>query len=405
MYCSLSRRDSTQRLALFFLGRNLFAKQSKFIFSKNITKKNHNMNVDMIITSGTTNSPKRIDTSRLDPIPRLYKHYLVAGIYILSGTMQPLLMTLVKQSGLGDPTCQIYMLMYYFGPSLVGLSVCRNRILPPKAALIKAFAIALIDIIAQTINYTGSTMSGPTIFAIIYSSVTVWTAVFSKLFLSRRMNSIQWLGVWIVFLGLILTATNSAKFGPEVFTGALLVTFGSSLHAMTYVLSEALMVRGDRLSVQMNCAFQGFVACFLYLFWQLIYTRPHYHELIEIPMQTSGTDMSYAICLLLSLSLSNLVHALSFFYTLRHFPGGATSAGVMKGLQAVMVFLCASLFYCGSFGGEEMCFTQIKFISLLIVISGVLTFANGINNGLGHESHGSAMESGYSPVADVPDCE
>lgn len=367
-------------------------------------KKNHKVNEDMIITGETTNTPsKRIDTSRLDPI-LLYKHYLVAGIYILSGTMQPLLMTLVKQSGLGDPTCQIYMLMYYFGPSLVGLSVCRNRILPPKAALIKALSIALIDIIAQTINYTGSTMSGPTIFAIIYSSVTVWTAVFSKLFLSRRINSIQWLGVWIVFLGLVLTATNSANFGPEVFTGALLVTFGSSLHAMTYVLSEALMVRGDRLSVQMNCALQGFVACFLYLIWQIIYTRPHYHELIEIPMQTSGTDMSYAICLLLSLSLSNLVHALSFFYTLRHFPGGATSAGVMKGLQAVMVFMCASLFYCGSVGGEEMCFTQIKFISLLIVISGVLTFANGTNNGLGHESHGSAMKSGYSPVADVPDC-
>jgi drug/metabolite transporter (DMT)-like permease len=331
-----------------------------------------------------------------------YMNYMVAGIYILSGTMQPLLMTLVKQSGLGDPTCQIYMLMYYFGPSLVGLSVCKNRILPSKTALIKTSSIALIDIIAQSINYTGSTMSGPTIFAIIYSSVTVWTAVFSKLLLSRRINSMQWLGVWIVFLGLILTATNSVHVGPEVFNGALLVTFGSSLHALTYVLSEALMVQGDRLSVQLNCALQGFVACVLYLLWQLFYTRPRFHQLIEIPMETSGTHMSYAVCLLLSLSLSNLVHALSFFYMLRHFPGGATSAGVMKGLQAVMVFLCTSLVYCGSIGGEEMCFTPVKFISLLIVVGGVFTFVNATNDELGYVRHGTLAQNGYSPVEDVP---
>lgn len=368
-----------------------------------IQRRNTPIMKNMILKTGTTlaTTTSTTNSGRIPSSSSTYMNYMVAGIYILSGTMQPLLMTLVKQSGLGDPTCQIYMLMYYFGPSLVGLSICRNRILPSKSALIKTSSIALIDIIAQSINYTGSTMSGPTIFAIIYSSVTVWTAVFSKLLLSRRINSMQWLGVWTVFLGLILTATNSVRVGPEVYNGALLVTFGSSLHSMTYVLSEAIMVEGDRLSVQLNCALQGFVACVLYLLWQIFYTRPRFHQLIEIPMQTSGTRMSYAVCLLFSLSLSNLVHALSFFYMLRHFPGGATSAGVMKGLQAVMVFICTSLIYCGSIGGEEMCFTQVKFISLVIVVGGVFIFVNATNGDLGNLRHGTLIQDGYSPLDDV----
>ena len=98
--------------------------------------------------------------------------------------------------------------------------------------------IALIDICAQAMNYTGATMAGPTIFAIIYSSVTVWAALYSRLLLSRKMNYTQWGAVFVVFLGLLITAFNSVALGPGVFRGSCLVVFGSSLHAMTYVLSE-----------------------------------------------------------------------------------------------------------------------------------------------------------------------
>lgn len=301
-------------------------------------------------------------------------HYIIAIIYIISGAIQPLLMTLVKEIGLGDSTCQIYMLMYYLGPSLVGVTVCKTREIPSNITLIKASLIAVIDIVAQTINYTGAIKSGPTIFAIIYSSVTIWTAIFSRIFLSRYLSSTQWIGVFVVFFGLGITSTNSVSVGPEVFFGAILVLFGSAIHALTYVLSEALMVQGERLTIQMNCAFQGAVACLLYFSWQMIYTRTHFHDLILVPMQESGTEIKKALCVMFSLSVTNLVHALSFFYTLKNFPGGSTSAGVMKGLQAVLVFILTSLIYCQSIGGKEMCFSTMNFLSLLVVITGVFIF-------------------------------
>jgi hypothetical protein len=245
---------------------------------------------------------------------------------------------------------------------------------PSKWGILKSASIAFIDIFAQTLNYTGSTLSGPTIFAIIYSSVTIWAAVYSRLLLGRKQSFLQWTGIVIVFLGLTITATDSVTVGPDVFHGALLVFVGSSVHALTYVLSEIIMVKGESISPQLNCSIQGLVGCSVYLLWQVFYTRQHFEGLVAEPMTSKGTTVMDAIKILFSLSASNFIHASSFFYTLKYYPGGATSAGVMKGLQAVLVFLFSSLVYCGRYGSTEMCFSVSKFASLCVVTGGVFLF-------------------------------
>jgi len=138
----------------------------------------------------------------------LARVFAAAALYVLSGSTQPLLMTLVKQSGLGDPTCQLYMLFYYLGPALVSLRFCipsslrrttddsnnsrpaPTRKRPSRNAVLRSAGIASVDIVAQAMNYTGSTFCGPTIFAIIYSSVTIWTALFSRVILARTLNGV-----------------------------------------------------------------------------------------------------------------------------------------------------------------------------------------------------------------------
>ena len=267
-------------------------------------------------------------------------------------------------------------------------------------------------------------MAGPTIFAIVYSSVTIWTALYSYLLLSRKLTVLQWMGVITVFLGLVITSINSVSVGRHVFNGTILITIGSSMHALTYVLSEIIMTK-EKLSLPLNCSIQGIVAVTMYLLWQLLYTRKHYHDKIEIPMIESGTSVKAGLMVLLSLSVSNLIHATTFFYTLKHFPCGATSAGVMKGLQAVLVFVFSSLVYCSSgdlhesigedeagsnnsgevkehkiYGGEEMCFTFTKFISLVVVLTGVIIFALATD---GHKNDSYARKEGYEQVgpADV----
>ena len=320
-------------------------------------------------------------------------------------------MTVVKNAGLADPSCQIYMLFYYLGPAFVAFTLIpysrtRIGITQPlsKWTILKSASIAIIDIFAQTLNYTGSTLSGPSIFSIIYSSVTIWTALYSRLLLARRQSCIQWTGIIVVFLGLVVTATNSVQFGPDTFRGAIMVMVGSSAHALTYVLSEIVMVKGETISSRQNCAIQGLVACFAYLLWQVFYTRPHFHDLVAEPMEEKGTSASGAIKLLLSLSASNFIHALSFFHTLKYYPGGATSTGVMKGLQAVLVFVFTSLVFCGRYGSDEMCFSESKFASLCIVIGGVFLFGMASDaEGCAEEKDVMPLKEGYNPILGFED--
>jgi hypothetical protein len=305
----------------------------------------------------------------------------IAAFYILSGICQPLIMTLCKQAGLADPSAQLYMLFYYLGPAFLIFTLQgeKQASTPTARMLLKATVIAVVDIGAQALNYTGASLAGPTIFSVVYSSVTVWAAVFSRIFLQRTLTPVQWLAVLIVSGGLAITATNSVHLGPDVTHGTLLVFVGSAVHASVYVMSEAVMTaRGasERLTVRQNAAIQSIVALIALTAWQCIYTlqSSRYEHLILEPARAAGTTAVTAVVIFGGFALANLVHSITFYHTLAYYPGGATSAGVMKGLQAVLVFVAAHLLYCGRIGGEEMCFTSSKFASLCTVVGGVTLF-------------------------------
>lgn len=135
-----------------------------------------------------------------------------------------------------------------------------------------------------------------------------------------------------------------------------------------------LRLRLEPISVRANCAIQGLVACLVFLLWQFLYTLPRFESLILAEMKSSGTTLIQALVILTSISLANLLHSVAFYQTLKDFPGGATSAGVLKGLQAVLVFLVSSVFLCGRIGGIEMCWTQTKLLSLMVVVFGILLY-------------------------------
>jgi len=113
------------------------------------------------------------------------------------------------------------MFFYTLGPSSLMITLFHdykynNIQWPSRSVVIKATCISMFDIVAQGMNYTGASMAGPTVFAIVYSSVTIWTAVFSRIFLHRLLTIWQWLAVVLVFGGLTITASDSSRLGPDV---------------------------------------------------------------------------------------------------------------------------------------------------------------------------------------------
>lgn len=288
-----------------------------------------------------------------------------------------MIMTLAKNAGLADPGCQLYMFFYALGPAtlIVPLLLSGDNEWPSSRTIGKAAAICLYDIFCTILNYTGASLAGPTIFAIVYSSVTVWTALFSQLFLNRPLRLGQWAAILTVFGGLCLTATESLQLGDDVRTGLLLLLVGSAMHALTYTMSEGIMtVSAETLTAPQNNAVQSVVGAAALGLWQCAYTLPRWDERMRRPMRDAGTTPIGAAAVLGLFALSNLAHSSAFFHTLRHFPGGSTSAGVMKGLQAVLVFAATHLAYCGRVGGAEMCFTRGKTLALITVVGGVAGF-------------------------------
>lgn len=329
--------------------------------------------------SGTSQSAKKHLSEKKKMMSSDKVIYANAIGYVLSGCFQPILMTVCKCAGLADPVAQVYMFFYSFGPALVIIPLLlRGKEEWPArwSSMYRAAGVALFDVVATCINYMGASHAGPTIFSIVYSSVTIWTAIYSKWILYRVLNRAQWMAVLLVFVGLGLTATDSLQLGPSVLKGLIMVTFGSAMHALTYVGSEIVMDVGpkDSLTVSQNCAIQSAVGCLVFLIWQIVYTLPNYDAVLGQPMQQAGTGPWMALFLLSCFGFANLLHSLTFFYTLSHFPGGATSAGVMKGLQAVLVFGFTHLCFCGKTGGDEMCFSSSKFLSLITVCGGVLAY-------------------------------
>ena len=299
-----------------------------------------------------------------------------ATFYVLSGCSQPLIMALCKNAGLADPNCQLYMFFYALGPSfMIFPLLLEGTKWPSWKPILKAVGICLFDIACTVTNYTGASKAGPTLFSIVYSSVTIWTAVFSQLILKRRLDRGQWLAVVTVFGGLTLTATDSLQLGEDVALGVAMIFVGSAMHALTYIMSEGIMtVSEETLSARQNNVVQSMVAATTLMLWQLCYTLPRWDVKIRQPMHAAGTTQAHAFQILLLFSLSNLIHSTTFFHTLAFFPGGSTSAGVMKGLQAVLVFVITHFAYCGRMGGQEMCFSKTKFASLVTVSGGVMGY-------------------------------
>lgn len=45
------------------------------------------------------------------------------------------------------------------------------------------------------------TYCGSGLFQVAFSSVAVWSALFSRIFLKRMISSIQWIGIVVVTIG------------------------------------------------------------------------------------------------------------------------------------------------------------------------------------------------------------
>eukprot|EP00494_Astrolonche_serrata_P023773 UN24031 len=127
--------------------------------------------------------------------------------------------------------------------------------------------------------YGGNLLAGSIIYTVVYSSVTLWTAVLSIIFLKRRLTLGQWIGCVLVTAGIGVTAFQSSELGKSVFVGTMLLLGGTALHSFSYILSDYLFNLPNPVPEDLLCSLNGIGGLILYMIWICAYTIPRWQEL------------------------------------------------------------------------------------------------------------------------------
>ena len=83
---------------------------------------------------------------------------------------------------------------------------------------------------------------GSGLFQVAFSSVAIFSAVYSRIFLKTNVSAIQWLGIAIVTSGLIVSPLSSNSQGKSPVTGILLTLLGAQFYSISYIVNEAITV-------------------------------------------------------------------------------------------------------------------------------------------------------------------
>ena len=297
--------------------------------------------------------------------------------YVLSGVLQPLVLEVLNYNGSCEHSTMLFVLpnylgmaSVYFAPQNEDYKGISNGINSNNIRSISL--LCLLDIVSQTLNLTGLVFAGSLLFTILYSSCTIWTAIFSYVILNRSLHPMQWLSVITVVCGLAVASLGSLSEGEYVIEGGAMIITGSIIHSLTYILSEKMMLQlNDPLSPETISYTMGIFGTIVYSCWQIFYTIPNFKVLVIDQIASHNGNVYVIIPSFLLLICINFVHAYCFFHLLGSV--GSTTTGVLKGVQTVIVFVGSHFAFCSL--QSSQCFTPQKGISLAVVVIGVLGYS------------------------------
>ncbi|KAJ3122214.1 hypothetical protein HK098_003014 [Nowakowskiella sp. JEL0407] len=257
--------------------------------------------------------------------------------------------------------------------------------IPHKAMI----TVALLDVFATIVLTIGLFFVGSGLYQVIYSSVIVFTALQSRVFLNRTLSGGQWLAVFTITAGLSMNAFQSdtggdihGSFGSKkdknapagVFAGFLITLAGTALYAGVYTLNDfvlssnpstesILLVHKLPPTPRQQCFWVGTYSSAITLLLMILYSLPH---LAHMPLNDLTVVGMYGV-----LILSSLGHNLAYFELVES--TGAVATGILQALRAVLVFALSHYFFCERDGGQ--CYTAVKGWATVVVVTGVVGFA------------------------------
>lgn len=232
--------------------------------------------------------------------------------------------------------------------------------------------IGLLDVAGNTLTVVGLTYSGSGIYQVVYSSVVLFGALFSKLLLGKSLNKSQWIGLMTIVLGLSLSALGStATPGNNQTLGIILTLLGTMLYGLSYVAAEKTLNTIDAPTSSQLQVFSSLVGLGVLFTYFLVYVSPNWYELFTKPVIEKQGHMPTILLLYLSLMFSGLLQNYAYFKIIGS--SGAVTTGVLQALRAIAVFVLSSILFCST--DSNQCMNMYKTISAAFVVLGVIYYS------------------------------
>jgi len=204
----------------------------------------------------------------------------------------------------------------------------------------------LFDFTANVFCIIGLIYAGSGIYQVIYSAVTVFSALLRRIFLQYSLSQQQWLAIIIVAFGISMSAMGqtSASEAFNVMIGILFTLMGTLFMSLVYVLNEYLMTRGPNPAPPRElCTTIGIFGSLFCLAYIILYPLRNFDEIVVKNVVEHNGNILVILCCYFLLVLSSFLHSWSFYYLMRS--EGAVSTGILQPLRAVIVFFTSAIFF------------------------------------------------------------
>ena len=90
---------------------------------------------------------------------------------------------------------------------------------------------------------------GSGLFQVAFSSVAIFSAIYSHFLLKTYISNMQWLGILVVTFGLCISPLSGSTVTGSPYIGICLTLLGAQFYALSYIVNEMILVRASILSL------------------------------------------------------------------------------------------------------------------------------------------------------------
>lgn len=213
------------------------------------------------------------------------------------------------------------------------------------------------------------------LFQVLYSSVVIFTALLSRIFLHKIINRYQWLSILGVTFGLMISAlgTESNHDISSSQSIGLFFSMAATLnYALYYILSERILTsKTHPVTMEQQQTMVGIYVASIFTAYLVFYTIPNFQSLVTANVEAKNGSWGVIIFVYFVLVISGFLHSVTFFRLIGSV--GSVATGILQSLRAVSVFGISAVLFCSEH--ENQCFNVYKGFSALVVVGGIMCFS------------------------------